>query len=210
VQWQTASGAAETDLLGWAAAVESHSEHPLARAVVQGALDRGIDAVSAEDVESVVGSGIRGRVDGADVAVGKPEWIASLVGEIPAPSRADIEAGRQQGRTVLAVSRGGRFAGWLAVADTLRETAAAAVAELRAMGLKPLLMLSGDNALVAAHLAQQLQLEYQANLQPGDKLVILKGLVERPTPTGMIGDGTNDAPALATATMSRWKPPTSF
>ncbi len=201
VQLQPAAGIAENDLLAWAAAIEEHSEHPLALAVVQGAANRGVTIPEASDVESVVGSGIRGVVHGAAVAVGKPEWVAGESGRILPPAQAEIEAARQAGQTVLAVMRGGDYAGWLAVADTLRDTALPAVQELRQMGLEPLIMLSGDNALVAGHLAEQLDLEYQANLQPGDKLVILKGLLNQPKRTGMVGDGTNDAPALATATV---------
>lgn len=201
LQLQPAAGITEMELLTAAAAVEAHSEHPLAQAVVQAATGRGIDVPVADNVESVVGSGIRGSVSGRSVRVGKPEWITAEVPAISAAALREVEAARGAGQTVLLVTIDHRFAGWLAVADTLRETAATAVSELRAMGLKPLLMLSGDNALVAGHLAKQLDLEYQANLQPGDKLVILKGLVDQPKFTGMIGDGTNDAPAMATATV---------
>lgn len=201
VQIQTADGVSESDLLAWAASIEFHSEHPLAQAVVQAAKSRGIAIPEASDIESVVGSGIHGVIDGSAVVVGKPEWVEWEPDVIPDDVNVQIEAARQAGQTVLAVIRDGAYAGWLAVADTLRETAVKAVEELRAMGLQPLVMLSGDNALVAGHLAGELNLEYQANLQPGDKLVILKGLLNQSKRTGMIGDGTNDAPALATATV---------
>jgi Cd2+/Zn2+-exporting ATPase len=201
VQIKAARGVSENDLLSWVAAVEAHSEHPLAQAVVQGAKGRGLDVPEAENVESIVGSGIRGTVAGSAVLVGKPEWIAAEISTQPDAILKEIEAARAAGQTVLAVARQGRLVGWLGVEDTLRETARAAVQELRDMGLRPLLMLSGDNIRVAAHLADQLELDYRANLQPGDKLVILKGLINEPRRIGMIGDGTNDAPALATATV---------
>lgn len=201
VNWSASRDVSKNDVLAWAAAVEAHSEHPLAQAVVQGARSRDIDVPEAENVESVVGSGICGTVEGTRVLVGKPEWIALEIDVFPDEAQREIESARAAGQTVLAVARDGRLVGWLAVQDTLRETAQAAVQELRDMGLKPLLMLSGDNARVAAHLAEQLHLDYRANLQPGDKLVILKGLLEQPRRIGMIGDGTNDAPALATATV---------
>lgn len=201
VKIQTAPDVAESDLLAWAAAIEFHSEHPLAQAVVQAAKSRGITIPDADDVESIVGSGIHGVIEGSAFAVGKPEWVAWEPEIIPREAFSQIEAARQAGQTVLAVVRDGGYAGWLAVADTLRDTATEAVEELRAMGLQPLVMLSGDNALVAGHLAEKLALDYQANLQPGDKLVILKGLLNQSKRTGMIGDGTNDAPALATATV---------
>lgn len=201
VQIQTADGINESDLLAWAASIEFHSEHPLAQAVVQAAKSRGIAIPEASDVESVVGSGIHGLVNGSAVAIGKPEWVEWEPNVIPDDVNLQIEAARQAGQTVLAVVHDGAYAGWIAVADTLRDTASAAVDELRAMGLKPLVMLSGDNALVAGHLAGKLELNYQANLQPSDKLVILKGLLNESGRTGMIGDGTNDAPALATATV---------
>ncbi len=201
VRIQPAPSFSEANVLTWAAAVEAHSEHPLAVAVVQAAKAQGLAVPDADVVKSVVGSGIQGIVAGKAIVVGKPEWISSTIPDIPAVDRTGIEAARQAGQTVLAVLCDRKFAGWLAVADTLRETALAAVQELRAMDLKPLMMLSGDNALVAAHLAGQLDIEFQANLQPGDKLVILKGLLEQPKRTGMIGDGTNDAPAMASATV---------
>jgi Cd2+/Zn2+-exporting ATPase len=201
VQLEAAPGYRESELLTWAAAVEARSEHPLAQAVVREAQARGIDVPDAENVESVVGNGIQGTINGAEVRVGKPEWVAEDISPIPAEIQRHIETARSAGQTVLAVSRERRLAGWLAVADTLRDTALTAVTELRRMGLTPLLMLSGDNARVAAHLAGQLHLDYQANLQPGDKLVILKGMLAQPRRIGMIGDGTNDAPALATATV---------
>ncbi len=201
VKLQAIADHAENEVLGVAAAIEAHSEHPLAVAVVQAAKSRNISTPDASDVESVVGSGIKGNVGAKAVLVGKPEWVVEQTGAMPADVEAGIETARQAGQTVLAVALDGRFAGWLAVADTLRETAVAAVNELRRMGLKPMIMLSGDNALVARHLAQQLDLEVHANLQPADKLVILKGLLNESKPIGMIGDGTNDAPALATATV---------
>lgn len=195
------SGLSETEFLRTAATIEEHSEHPLAQAVVQGALQRGIELATADQIESIVGSGIQGSLDGDKVRVGKPEWIVAEDIVIPPRILAEIETSRGLGQTVLVVTRHQEFLGWMAVADMLRDTAQVAVSELRRMGLKPLLMLSGDNALVAAHLAGQLQLDYQANLQPGDKLVILKGMMDQARRTGMIGDGTNDAPALATATV---------
>jgi len=201
VEFQMATGVTEAKLFGWAAAVETHSEHPLAKAVVDGAKSRDIAVPVAEQVESIVGSGIQGVIDGKAVAVGKPEWMAERLTDFPAETKTAIDAARQRGQTVLAVSCDDQFAGWIAVADTLRESALPAVNALRELGLKPLLMLSGDNALVAAHLAKQLDLEFQANLQPQDKLAILQGLLNQPKRIGMIGDGTNDAPALATATV---------
>ncbi len=198
---QPAEGVSEHELIQWAAAVEFHSEHPLAKAVVQGATSRGIDIPTAENVESVVGSGIRGEIGTSQIAVGKPEWIASTTQNISATTLTAMQQARGQGQTVLGVAHDGQFAGWISVADVLRSSAASAVSDLRRLGLRPLLMLSGDNELVAGHLAGQLDLEYQANLQPQDKLVILQGLLNQPKKIGMIGDGTNDAPALATATV---------
>jgi Cd2+/Zn2+-exporting ATPase len=201
VQSEPARGVSDEQLLAWATAVEAHSEHPLAQAIVSGAQERGVEAPAAEDVQSIVGSGIRGTVAGAFVLIGKPEWLDEKQVGIPDAARQQIETARSAGQTVMAVAVDGQFAGWVAMADTLRATAIDAVNELRAMGLKPLLILSGDNARVAGHLAAQLRLDYRANLQPGDKFLILKGLLKEGRKAGMVGDGTNDAPALATATV---------
>ena len=200
VQAEPARGVSDGELLAWAAAIEAHSEHPLAEAIVRGAQVAASKCRRLSNVRAVVGSGIQGSVNGATVLVGKPEWISEVCG-VPDPALQAIETARSAGQTVMAVAADTRFAGWLAVADTLRDTAAQAVNELREMGLEPLLMLSGDNARVAGHLAGQLNLNYQADLQPGDKFVILKGMMNKQRKTGMIGDGTNDAPALATATV---------
>jgi Zn2+/Cd2+-exporting ATPase len=195
----TADGVSDEQLLRAAVAIEQHSEHPLARAITHAAKARSIIAKPAEDITSVPGFGVTGTVDGLPLKIGKALWFEQNGPALPSELVRDLEEFRAAGQSVMAVVEGERFLGLLAVADTLRPTAAHAIRELKGLGLAPLLMLTGDSIDVARDFASHLGLEFQAELLPEDKLKHIEQLRREHGAVGMIGDGMNDAPALALA-----------
>jgi len=189
------SGADETEVLRLAASVEADSEHPLARAIVAGAKARGIDPVAATAFESLAGRGARAKVNGRDVSVGGPRLLADL------GLKADpaTEVWSREGRTVLHVVSAGKVIGALAVEDEIRPESAEAIKRLHAMGLK-VAMITGDAQEVADSVAKRLGIdEVAAQVLPEDKAAAVKRFQTGGRKVAMVGDGVNDAPALATA-----------
>ncbi|MFH9864426.1 heavy metal translocating P-type ATPase [Streptomyces sp. NPDC017202] len=195
----TAPGVAEGELLRLAGALEHASEHPIARAVAAGAADRAGSLPVPEDFQNVAGLGVQGVVDGHAVLVGREkllrEWAIELPGDL-AGAKAAAEA---EGRTAVVVAWDGEARGVLTVADAIKETSAEAVAELRRLGLTPVL-LTGDNKLVAESVARAVGIdEVIAEVLPQDKVDVVKRLQAEGRTVAMVGDGVNDAAALATA-----------
>ncbi|MBO9875644.1 MULTISPECIES: heavy metal translocating P-type ATPase [Xanthomonas] len=195
-------------LLRLAAALETGSAHPLARAIVQRAADLGVRAAapapSAEAVQTLPGQGVRGRVDGREVALGALAWLDGLVAAPADPAlRRQAEAAQAQGHSVVGVAMDGAVTGYIAIADPLREDAAEAVALLQARGIA-VTMLSGDNRHAAQAVAARLGIaQVQAEVLPQDKAAHVRQLQAVPgAHVGMVGDGINDAPALAAADVS--------
>ncbi|MGQ4431474.1 heavy metal translocating P-type ATPase [Streptomyces sp. SAS_260] len=190
-----AEGTDERQLLRLAGALEHASEHPVARAVAAGAEERVGPLPSAEHFENVPGRGVRGRVEGREVAVGR------LYDDLPeelARARSEAESG---GRTAVVVGWDGIPRGVVAVADAVKETSAEAVRELRALGLTPVL-LTGDNRAVAASVAAAVGIapgDVIAEVLPEDKVAVVRRLQGEGRSVAMVGDGVNDAAALATA-----------
>ena len=181
--------------IAYAAAVEGDSEHPLARAIVEGVRQSGLTVPSATDFESLPGRGARARVDGHDVAVGGPRLLADL-GLEPDPRAAGWDA---LGRTVLHVVVDGQVEGVIALEDEIRPESADAVAELRRLGVK-VAMITGDAKAVADSVARRLDLdETRAEVLPADKAAAVRSFQAGLAKVGMVGDGVNDAPALAAA-----------
>lgn len=200
-----AIGVTEKELLETAAAVEAQSDHPLAAAVVLAAQERlgGAALPMAEAVESLTGQGIRARVAGKDVHVGKPKLFDTLAGG-GLPEEIASEAGRleKEGRTVVVARSGDRYLGVLGLLDTPREAASEVVAQLRGLGLRRIVMLSGDNQGVADAVAAKLGLdEAIGGMMPEDKVAFIKSMREKEGLVAMVGDGVNDAPAMANATV---------
>jgi len=195
---QPAEGASERELLRIAAALERGSEHPLAAAVLAGALARGIEAPAASGFAALTGLGVRATVDDADCALGNAAFMRERGVDI-APLRARAEEFRRKGQTVVFAARGGRLLGMLGVADPIKPSAAEAVAALRADGVK-LVLLSGDQRATAEHVARQLGIdEVVAEVLPQQKLDAVRERQRRGERVAMAGDGVNDAPALAAA-----------
>ncbi|ADG10283.1 heavy metal translocating P-type ATPase [Caulobacter segnis] len=196
---QTFGGFARKDVLALAAAVEARSEHPLAHAVVAAASEQGLTLATATDFASKTGEGVTARVGDRAVAVGNAALMESL-GVDPSPVASAAEARRVEGGGVMLVAVNGALAGLLAVADPVRPSASQAIADLRAEGLR-VVMLSGDNATTAQAVALAVGGvdEVRADLKPEDKARIVGELKAAGARVAMAGDGVNDAPALAAA-----------
>jgi Cu+-exporting ATPase len=190
-------GAAESQLLAVAAAAEAASEHPLARAIVEAAFERGITPPGVDSFEAIPGKGVVARIEGTQALVGSPRFLAER-GVVLDAVNARIEALEKDAHTVIAVARNGRCLGLLALGDNLRADARQAVAALRAAGVRPVLV-TGDNERAARVVAGKLGIDaVHAGVLPGGKAEIVRQLQARGR-VAMVGDGINDAPALMQA-----------
>ncbi|PGH50304.1 copper-translocating P-type ATPase [Streptomyces sp. Ru87] len=193
-----APGVGEDELLRLAGAVEHASEHPIARAVAEGAAARTGALPPVEDFENVPGLGVRGTVEGHEVLVGR-ERLLPGAGAPSGEWAAVRDRAGAEGRTAVVVGWDGAVRGVLTVADAVKEGSAAAVAELRALGLAPVL-LTGDNRAVAESVARETGIdEVIAEVLPEDKVAVVRRLRAEGRRVAMVGDGVNDAAALATA-----------
>ncbi|CAL9671542.1 Copper-exporting P-type ATPase [Streptomyces sp. enrichment culture] len=195
----TAEGTDEAEVLRLAGALEHSSEHPIARAVADGALEKLGALPTPEDFANVPGLGVQGVVEGHAVLVGRERLLAEWAMELPAgPARARVTA-EEAGRTAIAVAWDGEARAVLEVADAVKDTSAEAVGRLRALGLTPIL-LTGDNEAVARSVARQVGIEEViAEVLPQDKVDVVKRLQADGRSVAMVGDGVNDAAALAQA-----------
>lgn len=188
-------------VLRLAASVEAYSEHPLARAIVRRAEAEGVERLRAEGFEALAGAGARARLDGTDVYVGSLEMFRDL-GSGADGAAALAEGYAEEGKTVVLVGTTDRAIGLLALRDRIRREAADAVRSLHAEGIAKVAMLTGDNRRTARAIARELGIdEVLAELKPEDKSAAVRELTEAFGPSAMVGDGINDAPALATATV---------
>jgi Cu2+-exporting ATPase len=193
------TGMNETELLALAAGVEADSEHPLARAVVRGVQQRGIDAAAVTDFQAMAGRGARASVSGRDVNVGGPRLLADLGLEPPADLRSPTDAWAGEGRTVLFIVVDGRVLGAVAVEDAIRPESVEAVQQLHRLGLR-VAMITGDAEAVAESVARRIGIdEVAAEVLPADKAAAVKRFQVGGKRVAMVGDGVNDAPALAQA-----------
>ncbi len=186
-------------LLRASSALERASEHPLAAAIVAGALERGVTLASAEAFESITGQGVRGRMGGRPVAFGSARLLTDLGIAVPDTALRAADELRASGQTVMFVAIDNALAGLLGVADPIRETTPAAIAELRQEGLR-IVMMTGDSRITADAVARTLQIdEVMADVLPDEKAAMVKRLQDEGRVVAMAGDGINDAPALAQA-----------
>jgi Cu+-exporting ATPase len=195
-----APGTGATQLLRLAGALEHASEHPIAQAVATGAAERtGAALPAVQTFTNVPGLGVRGTVDGHQVLVGRPQLLTDAGITVPEALSGFLADAAAQGRTSIAVAWDGEARGVLGVADAIKDSSAAAVAELRALGLRPVL-LTGDNRAVADAVARAVGIdEVYAEVLPEEKVHVIERLRAEGRSVAMVGDGVNDAAALATA-----------
>ncbi|MFJ2372199.1 heavy metal translocating P-type ATPase [Streptomyces sp. NPDC087769] len=196
----TADNTTETDVLRLAGALEHSSEHPIAQAVAAGAAERtGAPLPTPEDFTNIAGLGVQGVVEGHAVLVGRPQLLADAGIDVPEALSGAVADAAAEGRTAVMVAWDGKARGVLAVADRIKDSSAEAVAEFRALGLHPVL-LTGDNRAVAEAVARAVGIdEVHAEVLPEEKVHVIEGLRARGRSVAMVGDGVNDAAALATA-----------
>jgi Cd2+/Zn2+-exporting ATPase/Cu+-exporting ATPase len=189
----------KSEILRLAAVAEKYSEHPLASAILDEARARGITVAAPESFEVIAGQGVLARLNGNQIAFGNRRLMdaRAIVMDESLARRAD--ALEHAGKTVMYLSDNHRVAGLIAVADVVRDEAPRALEELRRAGIREMILLTGDNARVAAALADQLGVAYRAEMLPADKIAFVRDLQRRGKRVAMIGDGINDAPALAQA-----------
>ncbi|MEZ0073797.1 heavy metal translocating P-type ATPase [Planotetraspora sp. GP83] len=196
-----ADGEDAGEVLRLAGALEHASEHPIAQAVARGAAERVGELPAPEDFANVEGRGVQGIVDGHAVLVGRPALLADWSQHLPAELERKLHAAQAAGRTAVAVGWDGTARAVLTVADVVKPTSAKAVAELRALGLTPFL-LTGDNEAVARAVAAEVGIspdDVIAEVLPTDKVDVIKRLQSGGRTVAMVGDGVNDAAALAQA-----------
>jgi len=189
-------------LLALAAAMESRSGHPLAQAVVRAAQAKRLARPAIGDVESLTGQGLRSRTDGEAVLIGNRKLMDESGVGISADAAKVAEQLQGDGKTLVLIALGEQLAGVIGLADTVRPEAKLTMAALKRIGVQETVMLTGDNARVAAAIAAKAGLtDVRADLMPEDKLTAIRDLVQKFGQVAMVGDGVNDAPALANATV---------
>ena len=187
------------ELLRLVASLERRSEHPIGEAIVREAMDRGLDLPEPVGFEALAGRGVKGTVDGREMIVGTQRLMGEIGAEMDEGLRLKAEEFYDEGKTLVFVSVEGKTTGLIAVADEVKDNAAEVVAKLKSMGLQ-VVMITGDNRRTAEAIAGQVGIDrYLAEVLPQDKVGEVKKLQEEGLVVAMVGDGINDAPALAQA-----------
>ena len=190
-------GISENDLLQLVASLERSSEHPLAAAIVKGAVAKKLSLSDVAGFNSTTGKGVKGTVSGKQVAVGNAELFHDLSVD-PSPLLDRAEDLRKEGQTVMLIAVDGKAAGIVGVADPIKDSTPDAIRELKAAGLT-VIMVTGDNATTAKAVAEKLGIEFEADVLPQKKAEVVKERQQKGSVVAMAGDGVNDAPALAQA-----------
>jgi Cu2+-exporting ATPase len=199
VEMAVAEGTAEKDALRIAAAVESESEHPIARGIVKTAEDRELDVPSADGFRAITGKGVAASVNGTDYQMGGPALLTSESAQVPDALRKAAQAATSRGQATVYLLRDGNALAAFAVADAIREESREAIRALHDRGIE-VAMLTGDTQAVADAVATELGIDTVfAQILPGEKASKVRELQQRGKKVAMVGDGVNDAPALATA-----------
>lgn len=194
---RAAAGFEESELLAWVASLERSSEHPLAAAIVRGAEARQLSLRSVSEFSSVPGKGVRGVIDGRNLAIGNAEMLREIGVDVDGLTR-EADTLRHQGMTVMLAAVNEKPAGLVAVSDPIKESTLEAIRDLKAAGLN-VIMVTGDNATTAKAVADTLGVAFEADVLPEQKAEVVKRHQQRGEIVAMAGDGVNDAPALAQA-----------
>jgi Cu+-exporting ATPase len=195
----TGNGVTENELMVLAASVEKGSEHPLGRAVVHRAQASGLTLIPPKDFKAHGGDGVEARVDGRPIKVGKPHWFDGRSGLISAAMDERIASFQAQGKTVMVAAEADRLLGLICVSDRIKADSPSAIARLKQLGLETV-MLTGDNRQAAATIGRQAGVDHvEAEVRPEEKAARVKALQAAGKIVAMVGDGINDAPALAQA-----------
>ncbi|EXX88891.1 ATPase [Paenibacillus darwinianus] len=191
-----------SDVLATAASVESMSEHPVAEAIVRKATQEGIGISECTNFTSITGKGAQAEIDGMAYRIGNPRWFRDDLHFSLESIQEELDRLQQTGRTVMLLGTDEQLLAIITVADQIRANSRAAIAELQAVGMKKIVMLTGDNQGTAKAVAAKLGgIDYRAELLPQDKVSSIKEWMKHEKGVAMVGDGVNDAPALATATV---------
>ncbi|WP_313891917.1 heavy metal translocating P-type ATPase [Psychrobacillus sp.] len=191
----------QDDFIQKVMSIETYSQHPLAQAIVKYAKKSELQALEVDQFQSITGKGAEGIVDGSKWTVGSVSWITAI-SSVSAETVAKIEQLQSEGNTVMLAAEEGIFRGFIAVADPIRSTSAQVLKDLKKAGIKHTVMLTGDDERTATAIAAKLGMtDVEAGLMPEQKLYAIKALKEKYRAVAMVGDGVNDAPALAAATV---------
>jgi Cd2+/Zn2+-exporting ATPase len=193
------NGLDEKEILYWAAIAEKRSEHPLARAVTEKAEELGLSIPHPESFENFRGRGVKGRWNSKTILAGSSEYLKDEGIEIPESAREWLRVKESEGKTSLLITLDHRLAGVISIADTLREKARTTVEKIRREGVSEIWMLTGDSEQVANRIGKELGIGYEARLLPEQKVSRVKEWKRKGYIVAMVGDGVNDAPALAAA-----------
>jgi len=195
-------GRSLSDVLATAASVESMSEHPVAEAIVRKATQEGIGISECTNFTSITGKGAQAEIDGMAYRIGNPRWFHDDLHFSLESIQEELDRLQLTGRTVMLLGTDEQLLAIITVADQIRANSRAAIAELQAVGMKKIVMLTGDNQGTAKAVAAKLGgIDYRAELLPQDKVSSIKEWMKHEKGVAMVGDGVNDAPALATATV---------
>lgn len=195
-----ASGYSESEVLRLAAALESCSEHPIGEAIASTAKAQSLSWEAANQVQAQTGHGISGEVSGEKVWVGKSSFLRDMVPELPQEFCQKSTSLEAEGQTVVWVAKSGKIIGLISLADTLRPHARPMMKRLKKLGIQQIVMLTGDNQQTANSVARELGIDrFYADLLPEEKLTVIRQLQKQYQTVAMVGDGINDAPALALA-----------
>jgi Cu+-exporting ATPase len=195
----SADSISEYDLMQIASSVETHSEHPLARAIVDAAKRDGIELRKLTDFQSITGGGVSANLGDKPVLVGKEKFLVNSSATISDKLKKEAERLQERAETTVWIAVGGHAIGVLGIADPIKPTTRHAIRELHKMGLT-IIMCTGDNRRTAASVAQELGIdEFRAEVMPDEKIEVVKALKARGAIVAMAGDGINDSPALAAA-----------
>jgi len=199
VEMKAFNGVDEKEVLYWAAIAEKRSEHPLARAVTERAESLGLSIPHPESFENFRGRGVKGRWNSKTILAGSSEYLKGEGIEIPEPVREWLRVKESEGKTSLLITLDHRLVGVISIADTLREKAKATIEQIRGEGVSEIWMLTGDSEQVANRIGKELGIRYEAKLLPEQKVSKVKEWKRKGHVVAMVGDGVNDAPALAAA-----------